>query len=63
MSKHATNVMCKVETAICLIAIVSGIISTKLAVGCWVAFLIVLLVHMILDKNYLKEWCDWLWQK
>ena len=63
MSKHATNTMCKVETAILLIAIVSGIISIKLAVGCWVAFLIVLLVHMILDKSYLEEWCDWLWQK
>lgn len=63
MSKHATNVMCKVETAIFLIAIVSGIISTKLAIGCWVVFLAMLLVHMILDKNYLKEWCDWMWQK
>ena len=63
MSKHATNVMCKVETAIFLIAIVSGIVSTKLTTGCWVAFLIVLLIHMILDKNYLQEWCDWLWQK
>lgn len=63
MSKHATNVMCKVETAIFLIAIVSGIISTKLAVGCWVAFLALILVHMILDKNYLKEWCTWMWPK
>ena len=63
MSKKATNTICKVETAICLIAIVSGVISTKLAIGCWITFLIVLLVHMILDKSYLKEWCDWMWQK
>ncbi|WP_286007206.1 hypothetical protein [Ligilactobacillus aviarius] len=63
MSKNATNTMCKVETAIFLIAIVSGIISTKLAVGCWVTFLATLLIHMILDKSYLEEWCDWLWQK
>lgn len=63
MSKHATNVMCKVETTIFLIATVSGIISTKLTVGCWIAFFVVILAHMILDKSYLKEWCDWLWQK
>lgn len=55
--------MCKIETGISLIAIVSGVISTKLAIGCWITFLIVLLGHMILDKSYLKEWCDWLWQK
>lgn len=63
MSKKATNTVCKVETAICLIAIVSGVISTKLAIGCWITFLIVLLGHMLLDKSYLKEWCDWMWQK
>lgn len=63
MSKHATNVMCKVETAIFLIATVSGIISTKLTVGCWIAFFVVLLAHLLLDKSYLEEWRDWLWQK
>jgi len=63
MSARVTNFLCKIETAISLVAIVSGIVSTKLAIGCWIAFLIVLLVHMLLDKSYLEEWCDWLWQK
>ena len=63
MSKQATNTMCKIETGISLIAIVSGVVSTKLAIGCWITFLIVLLGHMLIDKSYLKEWCDWLWQK
>lgn len=62
MSKHATNVVCKVETAIFLIAIIGGIISTKLACLAWLSFLVLLLAHMLLDKNYMEEWCKWLWK-
>ena len=62
MSKQATNVWCKIETLIFVVAIIGGIISTKLACLAWLSFLILLLAHMLLDKNYMEEWCKWLWK-
>lgn len=62
MSKQATNVWCKIETLIFVVAIIGGIISTKLACLAWLSFLVLLLAHMLLDKNYMEEWCDWLWK-
>ena len=62
MSKQATNVWCKIETLIFVVAIIGGIISTKLACLAWLSFLVLLLAHMLLDKNYMEEWCKWLWR-
>lgn len=62
MSKQATNVWCKIETLIFVVAIIGGIISTKLAYLAWLSFLVLLLAHMLLDKNYMEEWCKWLWK-
>lgn len=62
MSKQATNVWCKIETLIFVVAIIGGIISTKLACLAWLSFLVLLLTHMLLDKNYMEEWCEWLWK-
>ena len=62
MSKQATNVWCKIETLIFVVAIIGGIISTKLACLAWLSFLVLLLAHMLLDKNYMDEWCEWLWK-
>lgn len=62
MSKQATNVWCKIETLIFVVAIIGGIISTKLACLAWLSFLVLLLAHMLLDKNYMEEWCEWLWK-
>ena len=62
MSKQATNFLCKVETVIMLIAIVMGVVCSKVSGMCWLAFLIAILIHIAIDKNYLKEWCDWLWK-
>lgn len=62
MSKQATNAWCKIETLIFVVAIIGGIISTKLACLAWLSFLVLLLAHMLLDKNYMEEWCKWLWK-
>ena len=62
MSKQATDVWCKIETLIFVVAIIGGIISTKLACLAWLSFLVLLLAHMLLDKNYMEEWCKWLWK-
>lgn len=62
MSKQATNSWCKVETLVFAIAIFSGIFSTKLDCLAWFSFLLLLLVHMLIDKDYLEEWTEWLWK-
>lgn len=62
MSKQATNVWFKIETLIFVVAIIGGIISTKLSCLAWLSFLVLLLAHMLLDKNYMEEWCKWLWK-
>lgn len=60
MSKQTTNKLCKVETAIFAIAIVSGMISTKLTCAAWITFALTIGIHAILDNEYLEEWFRWL---
>ena len=62
MSKQATNTWCKAETLVFLIAIIAGIFSTKLDCLAWFLFIVLLLVHMLIDKDYLEEWTEWLWK-
>lgn len=62
MPAKVTNFLCRVETAICLVAIILGIICSKLSALCWLAFMIAILIHILIDKNYLEEWCEWLWK-
>lgn len=62
MSKQTTNFLCEVETAIFVIAIFAGMISTKLTCAAWLTLAIAILIHSILDRSYLKEWCKWMWK-
>lgn len=62
MSAKATNFLCKVETLIAVVAIAMGVVCSKVSAMCWLAFLIAILIHISIDKNYMKEWCDWLWK-
>lgn len=62
MSAKTTNFLCKVETMIAIFAIVMGLVCSKVSAMCWLAFIIAILIHISIDKNYLKEWCDWLWK-
>ena len=62
MSKKATNTWCKVETLVFILAISAGPVSTTLDYIAWLSFFALILVHMILDGDYLEEWCKWLWK-
>lgn len=62
MSKQATNSWCRVETLVFILAIIAGPVSTKLDYIAWLSFFTLILVHMILDRDYLEEWCKWLWK-
>ena len=62
MSKKATNTWCKVETLVFILAISAGLVSTKLDYIAWFSFIVLLLVHMLIDKDYLEEWTEWLWK-
>lgn len=60
MSKKTTNFWCEVETAVFVIAIFAGMISTKLTCAAWITFALMIVIHSLLDKEYLEEWFEWL---
>ena len=50
-----TNLLCKIETGICVVAIALGIFCSELSALCWLTFMIAILIHILTDKNYWKS--------
>lgn len=58
-----SDVLRYIETGLFFAFILCGIISTKLTAFMLLSFFVVLLIHFVIDHEYLAEWADYIFGK
>nr|WP_321314988.1 hypothetical protein [uncultured Ligilactobacillus sp.] len=63
MLRKISDVMRYVESFLFFATFIVGLISSKTVGMIWLSFLIILLVHWLIDKDYAEEWVRYIFGK
>lgn len=63
MLEKISDVMRYVENFLFFATFIVGLISSKTVEMLWLSFLIILLVHWLIDKDYAEEWVRYIFGK